>query len=98
MKCPFEPLFARVVVHRELATKIGNIMIPDEAAKRRASLRCRVVAVGPSADKSIGIGDEVLIGRYSGDWINEHGDLVTKNEDAGFFIVQDEDIIARIKT
>lgn len=89
------PLFARVLLWRRKAEKIGSLYIPDEAAKRHASLRCTVLAVGPTADASVKIGDEVLVGRYAGDWLNLNGDPITKNEEAELFVAADEDLLVR---
>ena len=91
-----EPLFARVLLHREKRAKIGNILVPENSAKRLASLKAKVIAKGPTADETIEIGNEVLIGRYSGDWINEHGEP-GEPDVAEYFIVQDEDISAVVK-
>lgn len=89
------PLFARVLLWRRKAEKIGSLYIPDEAAKRHASLKCMVLAVGPTADASIKVGDEVLCGRYAGDWLNLNGDPITKNEEAELFVTADEDLLVR---
>ena len=89
------PLFARVLLWRRKAEKIGSLYLPDEAAKRHASLKCTVLAVGPTADASIEVGDEVLVGRYAGDWLNMEGTPITKNEEAELFIAADEDLLAR---
>lgn len=87
-----KPLFARVLLQRERAKKIGNIILPDDAQRKHAFTKARVIAVGPSADDSIEVGAEVLIGRYAGDWLNEDGSPGQTEDE--YFIVQDEDILA----
>lgn len=89
-----KPLFARVLLEREKKIKEGSILIPDEAQKRHATTRCRVVATGPTCDSSIEIGQSVLIGRHSGDWINADGKPIASSEDREFYIAMDEDILA----
>ena len=91
-----KPLFARVLLEREKATKVGSILIPDSAAKRHASLKCRVIAKGPSADESVRIGSLVIIGMHAGAWLNAEGKAVSQPEDAEFYIVMDEDIICEV--
>ena len=91
-----KPLFARVLLEREKAIKVGNILLPDSAAKRHASLKCRVLAKGPNADESIRIGSMVIIGMHAGAWLNAEGKSVAQPEDAELYIVVDEDIICEV--
>ena len=86
-----QPLFARVLLERE-KMQSASIIIPEAAAQRLASLKCTVVALGPTAD-GVEVGDTVLIGRYAGDWLDERG---RPDEEGRFFIVQDEDILAKV--
>lgn len=88
-KCPFEPVFARVIVQREILKSKFGLIIPENAAKREASAVGIVVAVGPTADLSIEVGQKVLFGRFSGEWM--------EREEGEYFILQDEDILAIIK-
>ena len=91
-----KPLFARVLLKRKPATTSrGGIILPDDAQKRYASLRCTVVALGDNCELkgTLEPGDEVLIGIHAGTWINANGDPVFKPEDAEFFIAQEEDLL-----
>ncbi len=93
------PLFARVLLERPKAEKIGSILMPMDVSKRYATLKCKVVAVGPTADDAIHklIGKQVLIGRHAGDWLNEDGTPGNPEKNEGeFFIVQDEDILCEV--
>lgn len=91
-----EPLFARVLLEREKPGKIGSVHIPEEWAKRNASTRCRVLAKGPTADKSIEIGATYLIGQHAGTWINANGRAVPGPEDAEFYLTADEDLLCKV--
>lgn len=91
-----KPLFDRVLLEREKAEKVGSILMPDEAQKRHATLRCRVVAVGPTADDSIQVGRTVLIGQHSGAWLNASGKPNTTTTDGDYFIVTDVDILCEV--
>lgn len=90
-----EPLGARILLHRSVAKKIGSIYIPDEAAKRHASLRCTVLACGPACEWGLKPGDDVLIGRLAGTWANKDGKPVTDVDEAEYFIVMEDDILVR---
>lgn len=90
------PLFARVLLHREKAQKIGNVYIPSTVEKKHAALKCKVLAKGPAADEQITIGAIVLVGRHAGEWINKDGKPLATEDDAEFYICQDEDIIAEL--
>ena len=92
-----EPLFARVLLQRKKAEKIGSIIIPSEASQRHATLRCIVLAVGPTADKSIQVGDTVLIAQHSGAWISREGKVGAFAADDEWFVTQDEDILAIVR-
>lgn len=93
-----KPLFARVLLKRARAEKIGSIILPNDVRKRHASLKCRVVAKGPGADDSIRVGSDILIGQYAGAWLSADGSPVPdeKSDEAEFYIVNDEDIIAEV--
>lgn len=91
-----EPLFARVLLEREKPEKLGSIYVPEEVQKRNATTRCRVLAKGPAADKSIEIGSIVIIGQHAGAWINARGMAVPNPNDAEFYIAQDEDVLAKV--
>lgn len=83
-----KPLFARVLLERE-KLRSGLIMISDDASKRNAPSRGKVIAVGPNADPSIEVGQTVLFGRHAGDWL--------KDGEREVFICQDEDILAVVE-
>lgn len=94
-----QPLFARVLLERNRVEKIGNILIPDMAKERHASLKCRVLELGPTADGVV-VGDTVLIGRNAGTWLDKDGNVVPKEPEDGdtaYYIVQDEDILCVVK-
>jgi co-chaperonin GroES (HSP10) len=92
------PLFARVLIERELKEAKGILLLPT-TQKRLASHVGKVLAVGPNADPSILVGARVLLGKYSGTWVDEDGTPMPdgyeeENTKARFFICQDEDILA----
>jgi co-chaperonin GroES (HSP10) len=89
MTCPFTPLFARVVVAREKLKTSTSIIILEDSAKKHSLAQGRVVAVGPTADESIQVGDLVRWGNFAGDWISFGDDE--------YYILQDEDILVKIK-
>lgn len=92
-----EPLGGRVLLQRKTATKIGSIILPDDAAKRHASLRCTVIACGPACEWDLVPGDDVLIGRLAGTWVNPDGKPITDADEAEFFIVMEDDILLRFE-
>jgi chaperonin GroES len=84
------PLHDRVVVKRleEEKKSAGGILIPDTAAEK--PLKAQVIAVGPGKRTDDGkihapdvkVGDQVLIGKYSGTEVKVDGeDLVVLRED-----------------
>jgi chaperonin GroES len=91
-----KPLDDRVVVELVEAeeTTAGGIVLPDSAKEKPQ--RGRVVAVGPgklleSGERcavSVGVGDEVLFGKYGGTEIEVDGDEVK--------ILRESDILAKI--
>lgn len=93
----FDPVHARVLVKRQKAEKVGSILLPDEAQKRYAALRCTVVRISNTCELAqlgkLEPGDDVLIGRYSGDWVNMEGKVITPTEEAELFVVSEDDII-----
>ena len=88
-----KPLFARVLIEREVEeiTK-GGIIIPDDAKKRHAPTRGKIIAIGDNVDPSLKVGQTVVFGMYSGAWLDPKH---TKAEN-DLFICQDEDILAVI--
>ncbi|MDI3259387.1 MAG: co-chaperone GroES [Sinobacteraceae bacterium] len=84
------PLHDRVVVKRleEEKKSAGGILIPDTAAEK--PLKAQVIAVGPGKRTDDGkihapdvkVGDNVLIGKYSGTEVKVDGEeLVVLRED-----------------
>lgn len=98
-----QPLFRRVLLEREPAEKRGSIFIPKAAQLRHATLRCKVVAIGPDVNDTectktvIEVGDEVIIGKHAGAWLDAEGSPVEDPEMTKYYIIQDEDILMRIK-
>ena len=82
------PLFARVLLEREVPNKLGRILVPQEYQKRNAQTKGKVIAVGPTADDSVKalIGKTVIFGRFAGDWI--------KDGTSEVYFCQDEDLLA----
>ena len=79
--------------------KIGNILLPDSAKERHASLKCNVIALGPTAD-GVQVGQTVLIGRNAGAWLDKDGNPVPSEPEPGevaYYIVQDEDILCTVE-
>jgi co-chaperonin GroES (HSP10) len=93
------PLFDRVLLRRKVAEKIGNLFIPKDAQKRHASLRCEVVLLGPDCalQGKLKPGEQVLISRYGGDWLNKDGKPITDAEEAEYFVVGERDLICVFK-
>lgn len=92
-----KPLFGRVLLERPLERKsAGGIIIPDEAAMRQASLKAKVVAIGPTAE-GVEVGQTVFIGRHAGAWLSEDGNPAQSADTADYYICQDEDILAVIE-
>lgn len=90
----YTPLFARVLIKREIEEKRGSIILPD--AKRHARSEGVVVAKGPTADESIEVGKKVIFGRHAGAWLDATYAKGAENDDGTLFICADEDILAVI--
>ena len=91
MRKAFEPLFARVILRRAKKENHGSIIIPAQFAKNHADQIGEVMAVGPTADPSIKVGDVVYFGKHAGSWMKPTED----SEE--FYILQDEDILCTVK-
>ena len=95
-KIKIRPLDDRVVVEPIEAeeTTAGGIVLPDSAKEKPQ--RGTVVAVGPGrlldsgerGSLSVGIGDEVIYGKYGGSDIEVEGDEVK--------ILRESDILAKV--
>lgn len=85
-----EPLFARVIVRAEAIEKRlkTSLIIPDQSKDRHAPEQGEIIAVGPTADESIQIGDKVLWGRYAAKEISGWDD---------HWIMNDEDVLGVIR-
>lgn len=82
------PLFDRVLLKRE-ELKAGSIIIPETAKDRNAPSRGTVVAVGPTCEGSVKVGDRVLFGQHAGATLKVDG---VEN-----YVVAEEDIIAVVE-
>jgi co-chaperonin GroES (HSP10) len=107
-KVTYKPLFARVLIERQIHEKIGNVLLPENIQKRHAKCEGIVVDKGPTADASIPIGAHVIFGRHAGTWLdatysltrNAQGQqmpVVSDNDDGTMFLCQDEDILCVIE-
>ena len=95
-KIKIRPLDDRVVVTPVEAeqTTAGGIVLPDSAQEKPQ--RGKVVAVGPGklldsgqrGELSVGVGDEVIYGKYGGTDIEINGDDVK--------ILRESDILAKV--
>ena len=88
------PLFARVLLKREVLRKVGSIIIPESSQDRHARCLGEIVAMGPDATATLRVGDKVVFGKYAGTWLDENG---KDNSEGEYYIVQDEDILARVE-
>lgn len=93
-----QPLGGRILLHREVQTKSsGGIILLDDTAKRNASLRCTVVETGPACEWNLKPGDDVLIGRLAGTWVNPDGKPITDADEAEYFVVMEDDILLKFE-
>lgn len=107
-KTKYKPLFSRVVIEREVQTKVGSVMLPEHLQKKHARCEGVVIAIGPTAD-GVKIGDKVIFGRHSGTWLDGSYSQVAvqtqqgqqralkDNDDGTLFLCQDEDLLAIIE-
>lgn len=104
----YKPLFARVLIQREIQEVSGGVIIPETIAKRHARCEGIVIARGPSADESIKVGDHVVFGRHAGTWLDatyapvRHPQTgqpfgITDKDDGTLFLCMDEDILCVIE-
>jgi chaperonin GroES len=93
---PIKPLYDRVLVRRveEEEEKIGSIIIPDTAKEKPQEGIVIAVGEGKVLDNgervapSVGEGDTILFGKYSGTEV--------KYEGTEYLIMREEDILAKI--
>lgn len=108
----YRPIFGRVLIEREVLKKVGSIIIPETEQKRQAICKGKIVALGETAgwtksytktgeDKMIcvlNVGDVVSFGRHAGTWMDKTYGLAKNDDDqAPYFLCQDQDIIAVIE-
>lgn len=99
METNIKPKFGRVLIKREVAEKIGSIILPEAQQKRHAACEGVIIALGETAGfteipnqgwvQTLKLGDKVIFGRHAGAWLDE-----TKDDNGTLFICQDEDILA----
>jgi chaperonin GroES len=90
----YKPIFARVLIERDIKEKTaGGIIIPN--AKRAAPCTGTIIGLGETASDILKLGQKVLFGRHAGTWLNSSAnpDL----DDGTLFMCQDEDILAIIE-
>ena len=95
-KVSLRPLDDRVVIEPVEADEVtaGGIVIPDSA--REKPQRGKIVAIGPGpvlkngdrGSMSVGVGDEVIYGKYSGSEVEVGG--------KDYKILRESDILAKI--
>lgn len=112
MQEKYRPLFGRVLIEREVLKKVGSIIIPLDQQKRQAICKGKIVALGETAGWTnsydadgtqkiictIKVGDIVSFGRHAGTWMdNSYGVAENKDDDAPYFLCQDQDLLAIIE-
>lgn len=107
-ECKYRPLFGRVLIEREIASKHGSIVIPEHLQRRHSRAEGVIVAVGPTAE-GVKVGDRVIFGKHAGTWLDstytevkmqtERGlqSGLKDNGDGTLFLCQDEDLLAIIE-
>lgn len=94
LRVKYTPIFARVLIEREIKSKsTGGIIIPN--AKRHASSEGKILALGETASETLKVGQKVLFGKHAGTWID--GSFSNDTDDGTLFLCQDEDILAIIE-
>lgn len=107
----YRPLFGRVLLERSVQSKTkGGIILTD--AKRHALCKGKIIALGETAGwtraydakgepkmvRAINVGDVVSFGRHAGTWLDaSYGVADNTNDEAPFFLCQDEDLLAVIE-
>lgn len=108
----YRPLFGRVLIERKILKKVGSIIIPEDQQKRQAVCKGVIVALGSTAGwtsapdssgnrqtvREVKVGDEVSFGRHAGTWLDKtYGISSNDQDDAPYFLCQDEDLLAVIE-
>lgn len=92
-KLRYQPIFARVLIKREINEKTtGGIIIPN--AKRHAQSEGTIIALGENASEILKVGQKVVFGKHAGAWLDPSN---KESEEGTLFICADEDILAIIK-
>lgn len=93
----YKPVFARVLIKREVLKKSGSIIIPEAQQKRHAKTEGVIVALGETASETLKIGQKVLFGIHAGVWLDASAGIKGENDDGTLFMCADEDILAIIE-
>lgn len=107
----YRPLFGRVLLERDVLKKVGSIIIPEDQQKRQAICKGKIIALGETAGwtksydnkgeqkmvRTLNVGDVVSFGRHAGTWLDTSYGVANKEEDAPYFLCQDEDLLAIIE-
>lgn len=96
-ECKYRPLFGRVLIQREVKEKNGSIVIPQHLRMRHARNEGIVVAIGPTCDESIQIGNKVVFGKHAGTWLDKTYSVTVEAEETPYFLCQDEDVLLVIE-
>ena len=88
-----EAAFDKILIRRERPeVSKGGIILTEAAQQYMAENMGRIVSMGPSADKNqLDIGQLVIFGKHSGDWIKCPG------TDEEIFVCLDVDVMAVIR-
>lgn len=88
----YKPLFARVLIEREVIEQTtSGIILPN--AKKHSKSTGTVIAVGPTVE-GVKVGDKVVFGRHAGAWLDQSSQ---DKDDGTLFICQDEDILCIVE-
>jgi co-chaperonin GroES (HSP10) len=106
----YRPLFGRVLLEREILAKVGSIIIPEDQRKRQAICKGKIIALGETAGwtktyeekgekfiRTINVGDTVSFGRHAGTWLDKSYGVAKDDDEAPYFLCQDEDLLAVIE-
>ena len=86
-----KPLGKRVLakkVEEENRTSVGGIVLPDNV-KNEKVVRAKVLAIGTDEKFEVKVGDEIIVGNYSGTEIEQGKDKL--------ILVKESDILAIVE-
>jgi len=94
----FRPLYDRILIKRVAATEMtpGGLIVPDTAKEKPQEGEViavgsgRVLSDGKVREISLGVGDRILFGKYTGDEI--------KLEGIEHIILREEDVLAVVES